>query len=400
MAQGFVLNLNLAESVTPSSDRKILDNLGGVNITQDILLFDGNSGFRSRLQNISQISRQDFQVIDDPDYGKTAVTNLVDNKVPFTNGTRISFDDGNDDYPYLVVNANAIDSFQIVDMSLDPQPTAPYSESDLAAPWVGQDIPNLILTRNDAITVENITNLSVERLPTNDTGGGGTGSGESFSGGQGGTEGAGDGADAEGGGDGGTAEDTGMFENLITYNVVDLVGQGVGRLRAKMDRVPLTYRDSLFTVEDHGIDAFRLRGNIRIVNTAQISIYNTTTEGGLNASAPGLYIYNTASKSEIRAFSGTDNPWEKAETSDTTFGKTALKTESAHSQVSNLIIAPDGGGSGDNARGSIPLFKTLNSSQSAEEDKFVDATTNVSEYTHKIPVVINGEQYFLLSKEV
>lgn len=397
MAQGFVKNLNLAESTTPTSDRKILDNLGGVNITQDILLFDGNSGFRSRLQNISQINRQDFQVIDDPDYGKTAVTNLIDNKVPFSNGTRISFDDGNDEYPYLVVNSNAQDSFQLIDTS-DPTPTPPYSEAELAAPWAGQDIPNLILTRDDTITAENISNLSADRLQTDD--GSQQDSGENFGGADNAGDQTGGGADADDGE--GAAVDPGAYDGLVTYNEIDFVGQQVGRLRAKMDRVPLSYRDNLFTPEDHGIEDIKIRGNVRIVNSALTSIYNTANEGGLNTAAPGLYIYNTATKSEIRAFSGSDNPWDKAETSDTSAigSKTALKTQSDQAQVTNLIISPDGQGSGGSSRGNEPLFYTLNNAQTATETKFVAGTTNVSDYTHKIPVIINNEQYFLLSKEV
>ena len=49
MATGFVTTQNLAESNTGSLDRSILDNLGGPGITDDILLFDGNSRFVSRL---------------------------------------------------------------------------------------------------------------------------------------------------------------------------------------------------------------------------------------------------------------------------------------------------------------------------------------------------------------
>ena len=49
MATGFVTTQNLAESNTGSLDRGILDNLGGPAISNDILLFDGNTRFVSRL---------------------------------------------------------------------------------------------------------------------------------------------------------------------------------------------------------------------------------------------------------------------------------------------------------------------------------------------------------------
>jgi len=92
MAQGFVRSNNLSESVTPTSDRNILDNLGGVNITQDVLLFDGNSGFKSTLTNDSSIGRADFSVFDDTTENlfKTVKTDLINNKRAFSNGTSVS----------------------------------------------------------------------------------------------------------------------------------------------------------------------------------------------------------------------------------------------------------------------------------------------------------------------
>lgn len=51
MAQGFVTNSNLSESSSFLSDKNILDNLGGVGISDDIRLFVGNLGHRSRLVN-------------------------------------------------------------------------------------------------------------------------------------------------------------------------------------------------------------------------------------------------------------------------------------------------------------------------------------------------------------
>ena len=58
MATGFGRTENLGESNTGKLDRGILDNLGGPGITDDILLFDGNSKFVSRL-----VFNQDATVI-------------------------------------------------------------------------------------------------------------------------------------------------------------------------------------------------------------------------------------------------------------------------------------------------------------------------------------------------
>jgi lysophospholipase L1-like esterase len=62
MATGFVTTENLGESNRGDLDRGILDNLGGPGITDDILLFDGNSKFISRLvfNQDANVSVSDF----------------------------------------------------------------------------------------------------------------------------------------------------------------------------------------------------------------------------------------------------------------------------------------------------------------------------------------------------
>jgi hypothetical protein len=383
MAQGFVATSNLAESVTPTSDRNILDNLGGVNITQDILLFDGNQNFESKLKNISSEGRADFIVFEDTTDNnyKTVKTNLLDNKFAFSNGTRISLDEGADLFPFVVVDSNGRDEFRLVEFT----ETYPYNAAEYIFPFAGADISNLVITRKDAITVENVTNLSRPRLLMIDV----AEEGEDV-----GTAGA-DGDDDAGGFGGLSTEGLSIFDNFGTYDQIDYVASAIGRLTAKKSRSILTDRFSFFS------ENLRFKGTIRLTNDGQNQIYNN------GSNAPGLFIYNTATGQEIRAFSGSDNPWEEALVSFDGTQRNALKTNSAKSQITNLVLDPDGGGSGNSDRGHRPkLIKKNDSGTVVDAILHIDGNAPSSqqitqgEYTHKVPVTINGEQFFMLVKEV
>lgn len=383
MSQGFVRNNNLSESITTSSDRGILDNLGGVNISQDILLFDGNNAFKSKLINDTTISRADFSIFDDTTDSnfKTVKTDLINNKRAFSNGTKISFNDGNDLYPYIVVDSNGLDEFRLV---VAASATFPYNAGEYEAPFSGlsaSQISNLTLTRQDTITITNLVNMSAPRLVTNDSVGETEDVGVSDA----------DNDDDGGGSVGEAGGQVGIFDNFGTYDQISYVAGAVGRLEAKKTRTILTDRASFFE------DRLRFKGNIRITNDSQTAIYNNS------ANAPGLFIYNTATGGEIRAFSGSDNPWEEA-TITFDASKTGLKTTSAKSQITKLVFSPDGGGSSTSERGLRP--KLIKKSGSSVVDAVTHIDGNASEqltiaaFTHKIPITVNGEQFFMLAKKV
>lgn len=383
MSQGFVRNNNLSESITTSSDRSILDNLGGVNISQDILLFDGNNAFKSKLINDTTISRADFSIFDDTTDSnfKTVKTDLINNKRAFSNGTKISFNDGNDLYPYIVVDSNGLDEFRLV---VAASATSPYNAGEYEAPFSGlsaSQISNLTLTRQDTITITNLVNMSAPRLVTNDSVGETEEVGVSDA----------DNDDDGGGSVGEAGGQVGIFDNFGTYDQISYVAGAVGRLEAKKTRTILTDRASFFE------DRLRFKGNIRITNDSQTAIYNNS------ANAPGLFIYNTATGGEIRAFSGSDNPWEEA-TITFDASKTGLKTTSAKSQITKLVFSPDGGGSSTSERGLRP--KLIKKSGSSVVDAVTHIDGNASEqltiaaFTHKIPITVNGEQFFMLAKKV
>jgi hypothetical protein len=92
---------------------------------------------------------------------------------------------------------------------------------------------------------------------------------------------------------------------------------------------------------------------------------NVNTAGLANEKSPGVFIGDT------RAFSSDNNPWSEV--------GSALQTSSTEVSVAELNF--------DNSAGTIIIEGIT-----ADSDSSVLATT----FTHKLPVVINGETYYLL----
>ena len=89
-----------------------------------------------------------------------------------------------------------------------------------------------------------------------------------------------------------------------------------------------------------------------------------------DAKSPGVFINNT------RAFSSDNNPWEELGSAD---GTGTLSTDSLEVSVAELSLV-----------NSISIGGTSTNS---------GISSNVTSFTHKLPVVINGETYSLLLKE-
>lgn len=479
MAQGFVKNLNLVESNTQTSDRSILDNLGGENITSDVLLFDGNSAYSSQLKNDTTATtgldvnfgfftdtktykitefgvgrnwasagnysgvtpavgvtfvadasadtsvgtgglakevqaRVDFTNVLDPSDGYTIVV-TGENRVAFSNKTLLSINNGTT-YPYEAYNSNGEDRFQLVAKGT----TNPIVNiADVVA-----DITNCSLTRSDTISSENLNNLNPITLPTNDDAEGDFGDVESF-----------------------TGETEGELEEgesgFNTFSQTSYIGNIVSQIKYKKTRVPLTYQDSSFD------ERTRVRGEIRIINSKNLEIgyprgvntalvelveykiistgstpdsfFNTvsgitkdwqvgdtfTTVSGSNTTGttdangatvkatnpPGLFIVNNVTNTEIRAFSGTDNPWAKNESTPAYITGNALTSSSDKVQVNKIIFDPD-------SSNTPILVKTAENNQSSASTLAVtdSGLGTTDSFTHKLPIEVNGEQYYLLVK--
>jgi hypothetical protein len=323
MAQGFVKSINLIESNTGGSDRAILDNLGGPNISNDILLFDGNTKFISKLTGNANVSLSDYTVS-----SGTVIVRPSRGKVAFSEGTMLSHDGG--DYLYKVTNSNGVDRFQLYTIGASPTLFTPTG----------------VLRRNDTVTGINLGFLSVKRLVTDinlTTGAGTAGIGESS---------------------------VDLFNEQTINGQVAYIGGQIGLFYYKSGRVPLTYQTSTFSLP------VKFTGAFRITNDANLDTQLSTS--------PGLFIVNPKSPgtSPARAFSDTSNPWKA---------------------ITGAIQTTDADG-GTNAECSVlklqpTSYTTVNINfDSTSNNHTVTQTNSVGTYTHKLPVLVNGQQYFLLLK--
>lgn len=227
MAQGFVTSLNLRESASPDSDRLILTNLvqdGGV--SGDLQLFSGNTQHKSRLINnpltegqlvqfgsfeqdkkykvfdsgigrgwtsigattgdVNEIftatgegdilvgsgglaleitPKREFDAVFDSVDGWTLVVRPRIARVAFTEGTPLSIDGGLN-YDYIVVNSDAVSTFQLAPISDPTGPAFNFATSDNGN--TPGNVDTLTLVRDDTITIEHLQNAHVESLGQQD----------------------------------------------------------------------------------------------------------------------------------------------------------------------------------------------------------------------------------------
>ena len=323
MAQGFVRDLNLIESDTGALDRGILDNLGGPNITDDLLLFDGNFKFVSKLEPSHYTYDSSTDV--------TTVTG--EGKVAFADDTMISFGSAPTEFIYKVHSSNGIDKFRIYNslgQVVSPEIT----------PGVGQ-----VLRRNDGVSFQNLSNLSSKRLEVSTSNSTGV-------------------SDDSGASD--------LFNQYPAGEQVEYISSQLAIYYYKRGRVPLTFENSSFT------PPVTFRGQVMIVDsTATISSTPDTN-------SPGLFIIdaNNPSAGAIRAFSDASNPW-----SDAVSG--VLSTTEVSSEPNVLALHPDVAYTGITSS-TVPDIVDSSSSL------FVTENISTSTATHKLPILVNGQQYFIL----
>lgn len=117
-----------------------------------------------------------------------------------------------------------------------------------------------------------------------------------------------------------------------------------------------TNQDSTSTLND-----FKYEGTVTVNDPVSL---NVDSVGLSSTKSPGVFIGNT------RAFSSDNNPWNQV--------GTALSTSSNQVSVGELFFSND-------------IYITGINTESA-------TSTAVTTFTHKLPVVINGETYYLLLK--
>jgi len=110
------------------------------------------------------------------------------------------------------------------------------------------------------------------------------------------------------------------------------------------------------------LNEFKYEGIVTVNDPVSLNI----NQAGLdNPKSPGVFIGNT------RAFSSDNNPWTQV--------GTALSTSSSEVSIGELFFSND-------------IYITGISTESTSE------YTSVTTFTHKLPVIMNGETYYLLLK--
>lgn len=310
--QGFVRDLNFVESDTGIRDEKILNNLGGPNIKADIMLFDGNFRVISKLEDSDYTVNGTTKVVTVTTQGKTA----------FSDGTKVSVAGSPTVFDHTIIESNGTDKFKVV------------NAQNAAI------VPSGTLRRNDGVTAENLSNLSVKRLETNPSA------------------------------SSGISQDDGaydLFNEFEAFEQVNYINQQLGLFYYKRSRIPLTFEDSTFDT------VVKFKGGVVIVDSDATS----STEPGNNT--PGLFIIDPSNPSAAaqRAFSDASNPW-----SDQTAN--SISTTNANSQPNVLHLKPSNASL-------APRFTTTSTNIVSQAN-----ATNTANY--KLPITINGEQFFLLVK--
>jgi hypothetical protein len=124
------------------------------------------------------------------------------------------------------------------------------------------------------------------------------------------------------------------------------------------------YKGNADTTADRDI---KVEGVVKVNDPVR---FNDSENDLDDAKSPGVFINNT------RAFSSDNNPWEELGSAD---GTGTLSTDSLEVSVAELSLV-----------NSISIGGTSTNS---------GISSNVTSFTHKLPVVINGETYSLLLKQ-
>ena len=398
MALGFSQVNGLNESDTSGKDRAIFDNLAGPGITDDILLFDGNSSAQSILSKdsyiIEGVQNDTFRIVGE-------------GRVAFSEGTEVTFNNVN----YIVKDSDGINEFKLFTVDGDVKLTNITTKYSII--------------RSDGISQDELFNLNTDRgLATNDSGVIDDAEADSDSG--------------EGGGS--------VFAEQNLSAQIAFINEQLSLLAFKKARIPVTTKDSTLN------GSVTFKGPISIINTADTS---PLSAGDPNLEAPGIYIVSGSNAK--RAFGDKTNPWIKSGSNITCRGTIDPLTSNAlanSAQIKNLKLTPTspsevtdipltfstagtitaaGGldvfspddaiiveGSASNNRayrvvsssstqltvtpvpaanettGSAAKIKISVTVDLDGANQVVAGTQVITGYTHKLPVTINGEPYFLM----
>ena len=150
-------------------------------------------------------------------------------------------------------------------------------------------------------------------------------------------------------------------DGLSIIGAFDTVQENVENSKFFISR---KYKGNADTTADRDI---KVEGIVKVNDPVN---FNDSVSDLGDAKSPGVFINNT------RAFSSDNNPWEELGSDD---GTGTLSTDSLEVSVAELSLV-----------NSISIGGTSTNSATS---------SNVTSFTHKLPVVINGETYSLLLKQ-
>ena len=152
-----------------------------------------------------------------------------------------------------------------------------------------------------------------------------------------------------------------ISDNLSIIDAFEEVQENVENSKFFISR---KYKGNADTTADRDI---KVEGVIKVNDPVR---FNDSVANLGDAKSPGVFINNT------RAFSSDNNPWDELGSAD---GTGTLSTDSLEVSVAELSLV-----------NSISIGGTSTNSETS---------SSVNSYTHKLPVVINGETYSLLLKQ-
>jgi hypothetical protein len=217
--------------------------------------------------------------------------------------------------------------------------------SDIAAPLVG------VYTRSDAITLENISNFSKIRRSTDVN-----------------------------------AVQTETLTGFLNQSASILGSESptdlLETMEANLDFYKFRSTKSITKVTNFlSSNPNIIRGYVRIQDIDNLN------SAGLTNNTPGVFIYNPGTGAGVRAFSSSDNPWSQ--------NSPYLESSSNNINIGTLRSATWVEGTTYNARAFSLTLKNSSIAPTVTETTIVSKTN----FTHKVPVIINNETYYLCLKK-
>ena len=346
MAQGFDKARNLNESSLPSRDERIVNNLYGDSIADDLRLFIGN------LRNESKIPESAYDLVEDST-GSLTIIEIKEEQsryVGLSNRTKIKIVSDGFTNIYTVTDSDGQRRFSL------KEPNGEYL--NFTERYGGQKKE---LVREDKILYENFINFKRPRLDTT-------------------TE---DPNNDEEIIDGLTTISDDVYDPNTSASLFTGVYDTITYFQFKKSQVLLTYLDNDF------YQRIRVNGTIRLTNDDEIErpAPGSTEEDA----APGLFITDLQGN-PYRAFSDMYNPWQETGTSLQSFPEVTL------AEVAYLVLGDSSqpGGVGENPRYNINI-NSGNVINTSDSGNLTDEFNNDNLY--KLKVFINDEPYYLFMKQ-